>query len=130
MALLVDKSEAMAGSYNVKIVLEDVRTDSTTTTYSLTVEIEAAGFGGLGSNRESEEWSPPPDFGIQEIDKKGIVRIFFTKLMEVPASASKIDDSVFEITVNAIDPERQPDLAFTWETTEFNAEFCLIKLTF
>ena len=50
--------------------------------------------------------------------------------MQVPDSVSEIDESVFAITVNAFDPERQPNLAFVWETIEFTSEYCVIRLTF
>ena len=39
---------------------------------------------------------------------------------------TSINDSVLEITVNADNYERQPDLLFTWKTIEFTSEILAI----
>ena len=45
-------------------------------------------------------------------------------------SITEIDTSVFTLDIISDDPERLSELSFTWNTTEFTSNHCLIQLTF
>ena len=137
MILLIDKRDAFEGSHTTQITLENYGIVTSRVSHSFTVKIDGSTSGPYGefsgefaNETESEEEYVPPDLFIKEIDKRGTVNIKFTKLMQVPDSVEVIDDSVFDINVNAVDTERQPLLAFAWETIEFTPEYCIIQLTF
>ena len=73
----------------------------------------------FNSKKNADEELTPPTLSIEDIDAFGVVKVKFTREMDLLSNATLINSTTFELTIiSEIEDElRDKLLNFTWMTT-------------